>query len=309
MPVRCRAPWTIASRRSSVCGGQITMSPSSRGPNAASAASIGNDSTSVGPLLPRCSALSAAIRSAPTNSTATWPSSTPADASASATSRSTSGAGGASGPPSPMTSTSSKALCPAAVRGALGRAQLRRGALGVLVVGLDDPLHEAVADHVVAAEPDELDALDVAQDVAHDDEAGALVARQVDLRDVARDDHLRVEPEPRQEHLHLLGAGVLRLVEDHERVVQRVVRQQEVVGDVERVRRGDLDAQGLGLTGGLDGVNVAHRTAAAVPVVEGALALEAERLDIDRQPDLDHERVEPMPHRAVRRAARPPALG
>ena len=63
-------------------------------------------------------------------------------------------------------------------------------ARGVLVVGGDDPLHELVADDVVAAEADELDAVDAGEDVAHDHEPGLLVARQVDLRDVAGDDHL-----------------------------------------------------------------------------------------------------------------------
>src|SRR3954453_10627717 len=193
----------------------MTMSPSSRGPAAALASSTGNDSTSVGPLLPRCASLSSAIRSAATNSTATWPPSTRADASASATRRSIFSGDGASGPPSPMTSTSSTTALRAPARGIrrpLGRPQLRRGTLGVLVVRLDDPLHEAVAHDVRAAEADELDPLDVAEDVGDDDKTRALVARQVDLRDVARDPHLRVEPEPRQEHLHLLGARVLGLV-------------------------------------------------------------------------------------------------
>ena len=58
------------------------------------------------------------------------------------------------------------------------------------------------------------------EDLADDDQAGALVARQVDLGDVAGDDHPRAEPEPRQEHLHLLRARVLGLVEDHEGVVE-----------------------------------------------------------------------------------------
>src|SRR4051812_5280582 len=159
------------------------MSPSSRGPTAAPASSIGNDSTSVGPLLPRCAALSSAIRPAATNSTATWPSSTPAEASASATRRSTSFFGsGARGPRSPMTSTSSTAeLRAAAIRGALGRPQGRRGALGVFAVRRAYRRPEAVAHDVGPAEADELDALDVAQDVGDDDEARALVARQVDL--------------------------------------------------------------------------------------------------------------------------------
>ena len=58
--------------------------------------------------------------------------------------------------------------------------------------------------------------VDRAEDVLHLDQAGRLLARQVDLRDVAGDDDLRAEAEPRQEHLHLLGARVLRLVEDDE---------------------------------------------------------------------------------------------
>ena len=46
-----------------MCSGQMTTSPSSRGPTAAPSSSIGKESTSVGPSLPRYSALSSAIRS------------------------------------------------------------------------------------------------------------------------------------------------------------------------------------------------------------------------------------------------------
>ena len=93
-------------------------------------------------------------------------------------------------PPSPMTSTSSTAH--GARRRSAGRSS-GAAPLGVLVVGLDDPLHELVAHDVLAAEAHELDALDLLEDLADHDEPGALVARQVDLRDVAGDDHLRVE--------------------------------------------------------------------------------------------------------------------
>ena len=79
------------------------------------------------------------------------------------------------------------------------------GLLGVLLVRLDDPLHELVPDDVLVAEAHEADAVDDAEDVLHLDQAGRLLARQVDLRDVAGDDDLRAEAEPRQEHLHLLG--------------------------------------------------------------------------------------------------------
>src|SRR3954453_2282537 len=236
MPVRCSAPCTIASRRSSVCSGQITTSPSSRGPADGPASSTGNESTSVGPFLPRCSSFSEAIVSASTNAIATWPSSTCAEARAMPTSRSISASCGASGG-APRTPTSTKAAR------LIRRPQPRRERARVVVVGLDDALDQAVAHDVLAAEADELDAVDLLEDVRDDDQARLLVARQVDLRDVARDDHLRAEPQPRQEHLHLLGRGVLRLVEDHERVVEGASPhegQWRDLDDVALEMRGDL---------------------------------------------------------------------
>src|SRR4051812_4460966 len=258
MPVRCSAPWTMASRRSVVCGGQITMSPSSRGTPSASGSfpSIGKLRTSVGPRLPRGSALSSAIRPAPTNAIATGPSCTPPPASAIATSRSISAGSGASGAgTSPTTSTSSTP--------ALGRTQLRGLTSGVLVVGLDDALHQAVANDVLAPEPDELDALDPLEDLRDGDEPGLLVLREVDLRDVTGDDHLRVEPEPGHDHLHLLGRGVLRLVEDDEGVVQSSSTH-------ERQRR-DLDLPALQRLG--DALGVEH-------VVQGVEERAQVRIDL-----------------------------
>ena len=72
--------------------------------------------------------------------------------------------------------------------------------------------------------------------------------RQVDLRDVAGHDRLRSETEARQEHLHLLGGRVLRLVQDHERVVERAAAH-------ERERR-DLD--GAPLEQPLDALDLHH---------------------------------------------------
>ena len=73
---------------------------------------------------------------------------------------------------------------------------------------------------------------DVDEDVAHLHES-RQAADEVGLRDVAGDHDLAAEAEAREEHLHLLGRGVLRLVEDDERVVQRAPAH-------ERERR-DLD--------------------------------------------------------------------
>src|SRR4051794_18905004 len=129
---------------------------------------MGNDRTSVGPALARCSALRSAMRSASTNSTATWPSAMPAVPSASAASSRTRSSGRAS----PMTSTSSTAP------------DAGRRALGMVGIRLDDALHDLVAHDVLVAEVRDADALDPAQDLPHLDQSRALLARQVDLRDV-----------------------------------------------------------------------------------------------------------------------------
>ena len=52
-------------------------------------------------------------------------------------------------------------------------------------------------------------------------EQTTAAALHVDLGDVAGDDDLRPEADAREEHLHLLGRRVLRLVEDDEAAVQR----------------------------------------------------------------------------------------
>ncbi len=70
-------------------------------------------------------------------------------------------------------------------------------------------------------------------DAAHPFEDGgrldqtALVAtRQVDLRDVAGDHRAAAEADAREKHFHLLGRGVLRFVENDERVIQRAAAHE-----------------------------------------------------------------------------------
>src|SRR5215208_4588030 len=123
-----------------------------------------------------------------------WPSLTPAACRAAPTARLR----------SPGTSESSMSLAP----GLDGPA----AALG-LAVGGDDPLHELVPDDVLAAEADEVDVLDAGEDVAHLDQARPRAPLQVDLGDVPGDVELGAEPEAGEEHLHLLRARVLSLVE------------------------------------------------------------------------------------------------
>src|ERR1700741_3620060 len=107
---------------------------------------------------------------------ATCPSSIPAEDSASAHSSSSSTAvGGWVGLDSttsmPITSTSSTGAR-SSLLGSLTRAQLRGRPLSVLVVGGDDPPHELVAHDVLLAEPHELDALHLLEDVGDDDQPG-----------------------------------------------------------------------------------------------------------------------------------------
>src|SRR5829696_6767475 len=130
-----------------------------------------------------------------------WPSLTPAACRAAPTARLR----------SPGTSERSMSVAPGLVDAA--------AALG-LAVGGDDALHELVADDVLAAEADEVDVLDLIEDVADLDQSGPRTLLQIDLSDVAGDHELGAEAEPGEEHLHLLGARVLGLVEDHERIVK-----------------------------------------------------------------------------------------
>ena len=117
-------------------------------------------------------------------------------------------------------------------------------------------------------------------------QAGLGASLEIDLGDVAGDDDLGAETEPGEEHLHLLGARVLRLVEDDERVVQGAAPHEG--------QRRDLDRAALEV--GVDPLRVEH-------VVEGVeegsqvgvdlrldvAGKEAESLaGLDRGPGQDH---------------------
>src|SRR6185436_4388855 len=91
----------------------------------------------------------------------------------------------------------------------------------VVLVGIDDALHQRVPHHVLRAEVRERDAADFPQHLLRLYEPAFLAAREVDLGDVAVDYRLAAEPDAGQEHFHLLGRRVLRLVQYHERMVER----------------------------------------------------------------------------------------
>ena len=115
-----------------------------------------------------------------------------------------------------------------------------------------------------------------AEDVPDLDQARRLLARQVDLRHVAGHDHPRAEAEPRQEHLHLLGRRVLRLVEDHERVVQRPPAHECERRDLDRPAV-DVRVQAVGV----------HRVVERVE--------ERPHVRVDLGEDVARQEAEPLP--------------
>src|ERR1700690_879892 len=85
------------------------------------------------------------------------------------------------------------------------------GVLGF--VGLNDPLHQRMANHIPRAEHRECDSAHSAQDVDDRTQSGLFGIRQINLRNIASDYRLGSEADARQKHLHLFIGGVLRLVE------------------------------------------------------------------------------------------------
>ena len=109
-----------------------------------------------------------------------------------------------------------------------------------------------------AGQPAEVDVVDAVEDVLDDPQAALRAAGQVDLGDVAGDHDLGAEAEPGQEHLHLLGRGVLRLVEDDEGVVERAAAHVGQRRDLDRARRPSAAGSSRGRA-----CRAARRTAAA----------------------------------------------
>src|SRR5258706_1015050 len=91
----------------------------------------------------------------------------------------------------------------------------------VTLVGIHDALHQRMANDVLALERGECDTSYVSEYFLDRHHAALLPTREVDLRDVTDHHRLRAKADAREEHFHLLGGGVLGLVENDERVVQR----------------------------------------------------------------------------------------
>ena len=117
----------------------------------------------------------------------------------------------------------------------------------VAVVGADDSLDQLMAYDVDVIEVAEADAFDPVEDVKGFEEAGLFRVGQISLGKVAGDDRLGVVAETGNEHLHLLGRGVLRFVHDDESVVESATSHEG--------ERGDFDDIGLEHLVDLDGID------------------------------------------------------
>ena len=93
-------------------------------------------------------------------------------------------------------------------------------ALARLFVGADDILHQTVTDNILVREGHPFDPFDPLENLDRLFQTGLRAGGQVDLGDIAGDDHLRVVAQTGQEHLHLLGGGVLSFVQDDKAVVE-----------------------------------------------------------------------------------------
>ena len=107
----------------------------------------------------------------------------------------------------------------------------------VAFIGVHDVPHQPVPHHVVAGQPGEVHVIQAFEDILHDPQAAGLAGRQVHLGDVAGHDDLGGEAEPGQEHLHLFRGGVLRLVQDDERVVEGPAAHVRERRHLDRARR------------------------------------------------------------------------
>jgi hypothetical protein len=90
--------------------------------------------------------------------------------------------------------------------------------------------------HIPLVQVAERHSLDPRENALDLDEARLLPTRQVDLRLVTTQHRPRVQSEAGEEHLHLSPAHVLRLVENHERVLQGAPTHVSQGRDLDRAR-------------------------------------------------------------------------
>src|ERR1039458_6768268 len=128
----------------------------------------------------------------------------------------------------------------------------RLGPATMFLVGRDDALHQRMPHHVALGKFDDGNAFRVLERAMRLGQPGMFVRRQINLRLIAGDDRLRAVTEPREKHQHLLRRGILRLVQNNKRTVQRATAH---VG-----QRRDLNRRALHVLGDvLGGQHVVQR--------------------------------------------------
>src|SRR5579875_3715758 len=203
------------ARSSSMGNASTSVGPSSSIHSSWSLAMAGSSTSSTdssaSECTPRSSSTYLARRDSPASSTATPDSLTTSTLMPPRRARPPSRAS-----PAPPRSPVPAALAPGPSAGQPGR----RAGRVIARVGVHNPRDQLVADHVVRGELAEVDVGHVLKHLLDHPQPADLPGRQVHLGHVTGHDDPGAEPQPGEEHLHLLGRGVLCLVQDDERVVQ-----------------------------------------------------------------------------------------
>src|SRR3972149_3380383 len=138
--------------------------------------------------------------------------------------------------PAPSGATGRARAAAGCAWGPAGSARARRGAcrgrgrlrgssrmlalVAMTFIGIDYALHQRVAHDILGLEDGKGDASYVGENPSRLDQAAFRTARKIDLGYVAGHHRLAAEADAGEEHFHLLGRGVLSLVQNDERVVE-----------------------------------------------------------------------------------------
>src|ERR1700731_3318108 len=227
----CPNECPAAAACSAANSGHNTMSPSIEGPGSGASGGPPGSSSSIGKLIPSvgpgrsiqrmCRSAIAAVSNSTIDSSALGLTSILAITNRATLTNSASETSMPDSLDTSMLISSSRSSSAAAgTRGPPGRPGHPRAGVLVAGGGVDDLRDQPVAHDIHARQLRDVDVLDALEDVDRGPQPGTGAARKVDLGHVPGDDDLRPEAQSGEEHLHLLGGGVLRLVEDDEGVIK-----------------------------------------------------------------------------------------
>src|SRR5690606_34969 len=224
---RSSSSWTpcppCSAWRAATCGQMITSPrvPGSEGRSGppGRSSSMGKDMTSVGPGRSIQRMCSSAIGSSSTRTTESSASGWIRSASRTYLASSDRADSSTGTPDSFATSMLIALVRPSSSFRTLGAAPRTLFPDVVPAVGVHDRAHQLVPDDVFTGQLGEPDVVDAGEDLLDRAQPAGGAAGQVHLGDITGHHDLGAEAQPGEEHLHLLGRGVLRLVQDDEGVV------------------------------------------------------------------------------------------